>query len=384
MACEITKDLSVRSAEVQQNTPAKREAEVRASAPPCPLHSLICAIAEKENTATYCRNQLHSNLGHHSMSSQRSFHCTMKMRSCGLFWHKAVVSLKFTSCLSLDQPQQGLLTIARRKMFGGKMEISLDNNTTSLISVSGKKRVRFGPRFHVVTLRAPTSAIYETWWSALKNALASPNFAVLPVIDARARQVTIAPVLPARRNISLPKHVTTLETVVEAASEEELVDDIPMLEVGGPSSPSETDILASWRTWQVWTTSPRHRVSPVLYPAASLLRSQLIVSMTTQDDSSSSDRISVYTSFGRGRQSGRTRHPTMILPPPPRASLHVNLNANLAELHGPAATRRRREVAGRDCAVRVSAKSWCKPQSERRPSRRITERLHPLLTYALF
>ncbi|KAG2865308.1 hypothetical protein PC129_g11047 [Phytophthora cactorum] len=315
----------------------------------------------------------------------------MKMRSCGLFWHKAVVSLKFTSCLSLDQPQQGLLTIARRKMFGGKMEISLDNNTTSLISVSGKEarhyqlKVRFGPRFHVVTLRAPTSAIYETWWSALKNALASPNFAVLPVIDARARQVTIAPVLPARRNISLPKHVTTLETVVEAASEEELVDDIPMLEVGGPSSPSETDILASWRTW---ASLDYFATPPSITGPLSSSESPEVTADCIKDDSSSSDRISVYSDISEfwSRPSEWEDETPYHDPAPATKSFTTCESKTLISQNCMAPQPQDDEEKWLDeiALFAFRQKVGASRKSERRPSRRITERLHPLLTYALF
>ncbi|KAF1779326.1 hypothetical protein GQ600_7671 [Phytophthora cactorum] len=267
-------------------------------------------------------------------------------------------------------------------MFGGKMEISLDNNTTSLISVSGKEarhyqlKVRFGPRFHVVTLRAPTSAIYETWWSALKNALASPNFAVLPVIDARARQVTIAPVLPARRNISLPKHVTTLETVVEAASEEELVDDIPMLEVGGPSSPSETDILASWRTW---ASLDYFATPPSITGPLSSSESPEVTADCIKDDSSSSDRISVYSDiseFWSRPSEWEDETPYHDPAPPPRASLHNCM--------APQPQDDEEKWLDEIALFAFRQKVGASRKSERRPSRRITERLHPLLTYALF
>ncbi|OWY98691.1 hypothetical protein PHMEG_00030482 [Phytophthora megakarya] len=178
----------------------------------------------------------------------------MKVRTCGLFWYKAVVTLRFASPFTPGQPQQTVLIIARPKVFGGKMEISLDHNTASLLSVSRKQerkhqfKIRYSRCFQV-TLRAPTSAIYETWWAAFESALASPNFVVLPVIDARAHQVTIAPVQPARCNEPRPKYSATLDTVVEEEHGDESSNEIAMLEEGGPSSPTETDILASWRTW---------------------------------------------------------------------------------------------------------------------------------------
>ncbi|KAE9047737.1 hypothetical protein PR003_g316 [Phytophthora rubi] len=180
------------------------------------------------------------------MNASRTLRCVMKMRTCGLFWHKVIVSL------TLDAHQQGLLTIARPKVFGGKMRIPL-NQPTSLVPVSAKEARRFqlsiccGPRHRRVTLRAPTSAVYETWWAALENALTQPNFAV---VAAHAPLTTLAPVLPARHNTTVqPKHTATLETVLEVEHESDSLDEVPMLEAEGPSSLAELDILASWRTW---------------------------------------------------------------------------------------------------------------------------------------
>ncbi|CAI5727509.1 unnamed protein product [Peronospora farinosa] len=178
----------------------------------------------------------------------------MKMRTCGLFWHKAIVSLKF---ITEHRPDQGLLTIFRSTAFGGKLEIRLRHGASSLTSISGKEvrlrqlQIRYGRWRQSVTLRAPTSVIFETWWAALENAFALPNFLAIPIVDARARQVTIAPVLPARRNATRSKQLAALvETVAEVEREDTSIDDMPMLEARGPSSPTEIDILASWRTWE--------------------------------------------------------------------------------------------------------------------------------------
>ncbi|CAI5723154.1 unnamed protein product [Peronospora destructor] len=176
----------------------------------------------------------------------------MKMRTCGLFWHKAIVSLKF---ITEHRHDQGLLTIFRPTAFGGKLEIRLRHGASSLTSISGKEvrrrqlQIRYGRWRQSVTLRAPTSVIFETWWAALENAFALPNFLAVPIVDARARQVTIAPVLPARRNATRSKQSAALEAVVEVEREDTSTDDMPMLEAKGPSSPTEIDILASWRTW---------------------------------------------------------------------------------------------------------------------------------------
>uniref|UniRef100_A0AAV1TIF5 PH domain-containing protein n=1 Tax=Peronospora matthiolae TaxID=2874970 RepID=A0AAV1TIF5_9STRA len=140
-------------------------------------------------------------------------------------------------------------------VFGGKLEIHLKHNVSSLISISGKEarrhqlRIRYGTWHQSVTLRAPTSAIFETWWAALENALALPYFVSIPIVDARAHQVTVAPVIPAGRNTARHKQTATLDIVVARKTKDIILDDMPMLEAKGPSSPTEIDVPASWRTW---------------------------------------------------------------------------------------------------------------------------------------
>uniref|UniRef100_M4BSE6 PH domain-containing protein n=1 Tax=Hyaloperonospora arabidopsidis (strain Emoy2) TaxID=559515 RepID=M4BSE6_HYAAE len=139
--------------------------------------------------------------------------------------------------------------------FGGKLEIYLQHNVSSLTSISGKEarrhqlRIRYGTWHQSVTLRAPTSAIFETWWAALENALALPYFVSIPIVDARAHQVTVAPVIPARRNKARHKQTAMLDIMVGGKTKDIILDDMPMLEAIGPSSPTEIDVLASWRTW---------------------------------------------------------------------------------------------------------------------------------------
>ncbi|ETL97524.1 hypothetical protein F441_05540 [Phytophthora nicotianae CJ01A1] len=311
----------------------------------------------------------------------------MKMRSCGLFWHKVVVSLKLVSHRSPDQSQQRLLTIARPKMFGGKMEISLDNNAITLVPVTGKDarhyqlKIRYGLRFHTVTLRAPTSAVYETWWSALKNALASPNFAVLPVIDARARQVAIAPVLPSRTNTSRPKHTTTLETVVEEAREEESFDDIPVLEVGGPTSPTETDILASWRTWaslDYFATPPS--ITGPLSPEAS-------TDGRKDNDGSASDRVSIYSDISEfwSRPSEWEDEIPCYQPAPITSFAACEPNSLVPQkCITPQPQHDDEKWLDEIASFAFRQKVGASRKSERRPTRHITGPLHPLLTYTLF
>ncbi|CAI5711132.1 unnamed protein product [Hyaloperonospora brassicae] len=175
----------------------------------------------------------------------------MKMRICRLFWHKVIVSLKI-----IARQRPCLLTIVRPRAIGGKLEIHLQQNVSRLTSVSGKEarrhqlRIRYGTWHQSVTLRAPTSAVFETWWAALENALAMPYFVTVPIVDARARQVTVAPVIPARRNKARHKQTAMLEAVIGEKSEGAMLDDMPMLEAKkGPSSLAEMDVLASWKTW---------------------------------------------------------------------------------------------------------------------------------------
>ncbi|CAH0517632.1 unnamed protein product [Peronospora belbahrii] len=196
----------------------------------------------------------------------------MKMRTCGLFWYKAIVSLTF---ITWQRPDPGLLTIFRPKAFGGRLEIRLRHEASSLISVSGKElrhrqiRIRYGRWCQSVTLRAPTSAVFETWWAALENAFALPNFVTVPIVDARVHQMTIAPVVPARHNAARSKQLLALEIDVEVEPETISIDNMPMLEAKGPSSPADIDVLASWRTWnsQDYFATPTSSSTPIhTYP----------------------------------------------------------------------------------------------------------------------
>ncbi|KAI9905568.1 hypothetical protein PsorP6_013582 [Peronosclerospora sorghi] len=169
----------------------------------------------------------------------------MKMR------HRAIVSLKY---IPGQRPSEGLLTIVRPKVFGGKLEISLRQDSSSLTAMSGKDarrrnlKIRYGRWYKSVTLRAPNSAIFEIWWTALENMFAVPNFVAIPFVDAREHQIIIAPLQPARPNPGRKKQTATLEFIGRSELETNFMD-MPMLEAKGPSSPTEIDILASWRTW---------------------------------------------------------------------------------------------------------------------------------------
>ncbi|TDH67638.1 uncharacterized protein CCR75_006555 [Bremia lactucae] len=168
--------------------------------------------------------------------------------------HKAVVSLKVPSHFSLAHPQQGLLIVARSKVLGGIVEIPLDNSTTSINSISEDEahhyqlKIRYGPRYHIATLRAPTSALYETWKAALENALAPSNFYMLPAVNARIHQVSIPPVQSFHCNDTRPKQRPTLETVLAALADNDSIENIPILEDNGRSPPTESDIILSWQT----------------------------------------------------------------------------------------------------------------------------------------
>ena len=69
------------------------------------------------------------------------FHCFV----CDGFRHKAIVSLKY---IPGQSPSQGVLTIVRPKIFGGKLEISLRQDTSNLISISGKDARRHHFKIH--------------------------------------------------------------------------------------------------------------------------------------------------------------------------------------------------------------------------------------------
>ncbi|KAL3660924.1 hypothetical protein V7S43_013940 [Phytophthora oleae] len=267
------------------------------------------------------------------------------------------------------------------------MEVPLHHKTVRLLAVSGKEarhyrlKIRYGTRFQTVTLRAPTSVIYETWWAALETALASPNYVALPVIDARAGQVTIAPVVPARPNASRSKHATTLDTVVEEDLEDESIG-IPMLEDGGPSSPTEIDILASWRTWGSldYFATPQSITGP-LSSDSDPETAVDDVNTSTKNDNSNIDRVSVYSDisefWSRPSQwedeilqddpapaTNFTKSPQKLMPQQPQNDDDKWLD----------------EIALYAFRQKVGASR----ESERRPSRRIAERLHPLLKHALF
>jgi hypothetical protein len=222
-------------------------------------------------------------------------------------------------------------------------------------------------------LRAPTRAIYATWWMALENALAVPNYVALPIIDAREQQVTIAPFAPSRRNA---KRAAQLETVVEVESEEDLLDDdVPMLEERGPSSPTELDILASWRTWGSldYFASPPGIPSP-LAPADSVNDDN-----DDNDDSinDNDSNLSIYSDISEfwTRPSApeddepREESPLRCEPKPqdgtsPRPS---NDDEWLDEI----------------AIFAFRHKVGAARKSERRPARSMGGRLHPLLRYAL-
>ncbi|KAJ8576417.1 hypothetical protein ON010_g2794 [Phytophthora cinnamomi] len=207
--------------------------------------------------------------------------------------HKAIVSLTLTAWPTLDGRQQGSLTIVRPKIFGGKLRIPL-NQCSSLLPVSGKEArcykfgICYGRSNRRVMLRAPTQAIYETWWRALENAFTVPRFAI---IDAPVHHVTLAPVLPARPNA---KASTTLDTVPEVDRESHSIDEVPILEAGGPSSVTELDILASWRTWgslDYFATPPSNTSSLTVHEVSA--GDDVENNACATDDAS--DRISVYS-----------------------------------------------------------------------------------------
>ena len=187
------------------------------------------------------------------------------------------------------RPDQGLLTIFRPTIFGGKLEIRLGHGASSLTSLSRKEvrrrqlQIRYGRWRHSVTLRAPTSVIFETWWAALENAFALPTFLAVPIVDARARQVTIAPVLPAGRNAVRSKQFAARETMRTVKREDTSIDDMPMLEAKDSSSPTEIDILVSWRTWR----SQDHVTTPSSITSA--LAPNNVLQSTSNDNSAAYD-----------------------------------------------------------------------------------------------
>ncbi|KAF4041753.1 hypothetical protein GN244_ATG05967 [Phytophthora infestans] len=265
------------------------------------------------------------------------------------------------------------------------------------MSVSGKHvhrhqlKIRYGPVFHIVTLCAPTSAVYETWWSLLENALACTNFAVPPVIDARARQVNIAPVLPSRRNITQRKHRPTLETVMEGTRAEKLMDGIPMLEVGGPSSPTETDILASWRTWASldYFATPPSITGPLSSSEAREAAANGL-NDSTKDDDTNSDRRSVYSDISEfwSRLSEWDDEIPFYLHPTPVTSIAVCGSKSHDPQRCIALQPQDDDEKWLDeiALFAFRQKVGATRKLERRPTRHITERLHPLLnaTHALF
>ncbi|KAG7383254.1 hypothetical protein PHYPSEUDO_003877 [Phytophthora pseudosyringae] len=306
--------------------------------------------------------------------------------------HKAVISLKLASRLTPDQPQQGVLTIARPKLFGKKVEIPLQPSTSSLVSVSRKEahryqlKIRYGSRLQAVTLRAPTSAIYETWWAALENALAPSNFVVLPVIDARTHQVPIAPAQAARRKAPRPKHTATLEPVEELESEDESSDDIPMLESGGPSSPTESDILASWRTW---ATLDYFATPPSVTDPLSNSESPEAAAGNTSDSAEdcSSDRVSVYSDISEFWSRPSEWEDEIPLDDPVPFTKVTDRQATSPISHHRTAPQPQDdddkwldEIALFAFRQKVGAAR----KSERRPTRQITGRLQPPRAYALF
>ncbi|KAK1931560.1 hypothetical protein P3T76_012889 [Phytophthora citrophthora] len=264
------------------------------------------------------------------------------------------------------------------------MKIPLHSKTVKLLSVSGKEsrhyqlKIRYGAHFQTVTLRAPTSAIYETWWAALETALSSPNYVALPVIDARAGQVTIAPVVPTRPNILRPKYTMALDTVVEENLEDESVG-IPMLEEGGPSSPTEIDILASWRTWGSldYFATPQSIADPL---SSDSDLEAAVDDVNIKNDNSNTDRVSVYSDisefWSRPSQWEDENNPTQAThftkSPPPQKQMTQQPQGDDDKWLD--------EIALYAFRQKVGASR----ESERRPSRRISERLHPLLKYALF
>ncbi|GMF30541.1 unnamed protein product [Phytophthora lilii] len=250
------------------------------------------------------------------------------------------------------------------------MVISLSHNSgkISLVPVSGKEARRhqfgicYGPWHQRVTLRAPTNAIYETWWAALENILALPHFVALPIIDAPNHQVKLTPVRPARYNVQHSK--LALETVMESVDEDDSTDSVPMLEAGGPSSPTELDILASWRTWgslECFATPPT-----IASPAAISIR----------DDCS--DRFSVYSDISEfwSRPSEDEKE-----------NEHVVYESKIPVVQKPITLHPQDgddeewldEIAL--YAFRQKVGASCEPK--RRPKRDTSGKLHSLLTYAL-
>ncbi|KAG1689447.1 hypothetical protein DVH05_002248 [Phytophthora capsici] len=264
------------------------------------------------------------------------------------------------------------------------MEIPLHHNTVRLLPASGKEtrhyqlKIRYGTRFQTVTLRAPTSSIYEAWWAALETALASPNYVALPVIDARAGQVTIAPVVPAKPNASrTTKYATTLDIVVEEDLEDEPVG-IPMLE-DGPSSPTELDILASWRTWGSldYFATPQSITDPLSSD------SDPVDDVNTNAKNDNVDRVSVYSDISEF-WSRPSQWEDEILQNNPAPAANVPISPpplkQISQHPQDDDDKWLDEIALYTFRQKVGASR----ESERRPSRRIAERLHPLLKYALF